>query len=261
MVGLDKFRQDFAPFADQYVLIGGTATLLVLEEQDLQARATKDLDIVLCVEALDPAFVRAFWEFVQAGGYQHQQQSTGKKVFYRFTKPAAADFPFMLEIFSRQPDGVTLGGEAHLTPIPVDEDVSSLSAILLDDDYYAFLHANKLELAGVQVVNENCLIPLKARAWLDLTKRKEAGEAIDQKHISKHRSDVLRLFQVISPALRLTLPPAMVADMAAFLDMLSAQDDQLLRSIDIKGVSMAQVVETLRQVYGVVPASATPTTE
>lgn len=261
MVGLDKFRQHFAQFADQYVLIGGTATLLVLEEQDLEARATKDLDIVLCVEALDLAFVRAFWDFVRAGGYQHQQQSTGKKVFYRFAKPTAADFPFMLEIFSRQPDGVTLGEGAHLTPIPLEEDVSSLSAILLDDDYYAFLHANKQELAGVQVVNENCLIPLKARAWLDLTKRKAAGEAIDQKNINKHRSDVLRLFRVLNPALRLTLPPAIVADMAAFLEMLSALDDQVLKSVGIKGLALAQVVETLRQIYGVVTAETPVTTE
>lgn len=249
MVGLEKFRQQFAQFADQYVLIGGTATLLVLEEQGLDARATKDLDIVLCVESLSPDFVRAFWEFVQAGGYQYQQQSTGKKTFYRFTKPADISFPFMLEIFSRQPDGVTLEGAAHLTPIPVEEDVSSLSAILLDDDYYTFLHANKQELAGVQVVSEICLIPLKARAWLDLTKRKEAGEEIDQKNINKHRADVLRLFQLLRPDLRLTLPPAIVADMAAFLDVLSEQDDQLLRSLGIKGLGLMQLVETLRQIY------------
>lgn len=155
----------------------------------------------------------------------------------------------MLEIFSRQPDGVALEEDAHLTPIPVEEDVSSLSAILLDDDYYAFLHANKQELAGVQVVNENCLIPLKARAWLDLTRRKEAGEAIDQKNINKHRSDVLRLFQIFNPALRLTLPPAIVADMAVFLEILGAQDGQLLKSVGLKGLSLAQVVETLRQIF------------
>lgn len=261
MVGLDKFQQHIAAFADQYVLIGGVATMLVLEEQGLEARATKDLDIVLCVEVLEPAFVKAFWDFMQAGGYQIQQRSSGKKVFYRFSKPTAPGYPAMLEIFSRQPDGVTLGEDAQLTPIPVDEDVSSLSAILLDEDYYAFLHANKCELAGVQVVNEYCLIPLKARAWLDLSRRREAGEAIDQKNISKHRSDVLRLFQLLNPAVRLTLPPAMVADMAAFLEMLSMQDDQLLKSVGIKGLSLAQVVETLRQIYAAMPAEATSTTE
>lgn len=261
MVGLDKLQQHFAAFADQYVLIGGVATLLALDAQGLPARATKDLDIVLCMEVLNPAFVKAFWAFVTEGGYQIQQRSSGKKVFYRFSKPATPGYPAMLEIFSRQPDGVTLGEDAVLTPIPVDEDVSSLSAILLDDDYYAFLHDNKRELAGVQVVNEYCLIPLKARAWLDLSQRKAAGEAVDQKDITKHRSDVLRLYQLLDPERRLVLPPAIAADMAAFLDMLGSEDDQLLKSAGIKRLSLAQVVETLGQIYGLMPVEATGTTQ
>jgi hypothetical protein len=81
VVGLDRFRTHFADFADQYVLIGGTATFLVLDEAGLDARMTRDLDIVLCVEALESDFIKAFWAFVHAGGYQNQQRSTGKKVF------------------------------------------------------------------------------------------------------------------------------------------------------------------------------------
>ena len=49
--GLDLFRDKFADFSEQYVLIGGTAAYLLLDKADLQPRATKDLDIVLCVEA------------------------------------------------------------------------------------------------------------------------------------------------------------------------------------------------------------------
>ena len=47
VVGIDKFAEHFAEFKDRYVLIGGTATWLVLDEVGLEARATKDLDIVL----------------------------------------------------------------------------------------------------------------------------------------------------------------------------------------------------------------------
>lgn len=32
-------------------------------------RATKDLDIVLIVEALTPEFVSKFWQYVQTAGY------------------------------------------------------------------------------------------------------------------------------------------------------------------------------------------------
>ena len=45
--GLDVFREFFAGHADQYVLIGGTAATLAMEEAGLAFRATKDLDIVL----------------------------------------------------------------------------------------------------------------------------------------------------------------------------------------------------------------------
>lgn len=137
-------------------------------EAGAEFRSTKDFDIVLCVEALDAYFAEAFWEFVRVGGYQNQQHSSGEKVFYRFYRPTDKSFPYMLELFSRMPDSLVLGDDSHLTPIPIDEDVSSLSAILLDEVYYQFLHEHKKEIEGVSVVSEACLIPLKAKAWLDL---------------------------------------------------------------------------------------------
>lgn len=68
--GLDLFREHFSGFRDRYVLIGGTACDLAMTEAGLSFRATKDLDIVLCVEALDVEFAKAFWAFVAAGRYQ-----------------------------------------------------------------------------------------------------------------------------------------------------------------------------------------------
>ena len=147
--GLDKFREHFAGFGDCYVLIGGAASDLVMDQAGAGFRATKDLDIVLCAESLDATFAEAFWEFIRAGGYQNQQRSTGKKVFYRFNEPEDDTYPYMLELFSRNPDNMVLGDDSHLTSIPIAEDVSSLSAILLDEDYYQFLHQHKIEIDGV----------------------------------------------------------------------------------------------------------------
>ncbi|MBI5910484.1 MAG: hypothetical protein HY848_11080 [Betaproteobacteria bacterium] len=45
--GLDIFRKYFAGHADQFVLIGGTAATLAMEDAGLVFRATKDLDVVL----------------------------------------------------------------------------------------------------------------------------------------------------------------------------------------------------------------------
>ena len=71
MKGISVFRNYFQDFQDQYVLIGGAACDLIFEAQDTAFRATKDLDIVLLVEALTPDFGRKFWDFIKAGGYEH----------------------------------------------------------------------------------------------------------------------------------------------------------------------------------------------
>jgi hypothetical protein len=71
--------------------------------------------------------------------------TTGKPVFYRFQKPADERYPVMLELFCRAPEGIALAAGSHLVPIPIDEAVASLSAILLDDDYYGFIMSGRRE--------------------------------------------------------------------------------------------------------------------
>ncbi len=108
-MGLDVFREYFAGHADQFVLIGGTAATLATEEAGLEFRATKDLDIVLHIEALSPAFGEVFWSFVEAGGYEFRRASeTGRPIFNRFQKPSDKRFPIMLELFFRAPNGIKL---------------------------------------------------------------------------------------------------------------------------------------------------------
>ncbi len=46
-----------------------------MESEDSSFRATKDLDIVLIVEALTPEFVSKFWQYVQTACYQHIDKS------------------------------------------------------------------------------------------------------------------------------------------------------------------------------------------
>jgi len=59
--GLDVFREHFADYRKAFVLIGGVACHEWLSTQGLAFRATKDMDMVLVVEALDAAFVKRFW--------------------------------------------------------------------------------------------------------------------------------------------------------------------------------------------------------
>ncbi len=122
----------------------------------------------------------------------------------------------MLELFSRIPDALSLADDSHLTPIPTDEDVSSLSAILLSDDYYRFLHTGKKELDGLSFVGPEHLVPLKARAWLDLSERRSQGETVDSKSIKKHKNDVFRLYQILSPDFDGEIPNSVKDDLREF---------------------------------------------
>ncbi|MBU3586505.1 hypothetical protein ICN11_04320 [Polynucleobacter sp. 78F-HAINBA] len=143
-VGLKVFEEVFKGFEDQYVLIGGSATQLAMESAgELFSRTTKDLDIVVIVDALTPEFIEKFWEFVKAGEYEIQQKSDATRQFYRFKKPKTAGHPFMLELFSRKPDFLRERDIGDMRAIPLAEDVSSLSAILLDDDYYGLIKRDR----------------------------------------------------------------------------------------------------------------------
>ena len=247
--GLDLFREYFAGHTDQFVLIGGTAATLAMEEVGLEFRATKDLDIVLHVEALRPEFSAVFWSFVEAGRYEIRQASdTGKPVLYRFQKPADERFPAMLELFCRAPDGIKLAEGSHLTPIPIDEDAASLSAILLEDAYYEFILAGRREVDGLPWVGEDRLIPLKAIAWLDLGERKAKGEKVDSRDIRKHANDVLRLSQLLAPEVRIPVVAKIAEDLNRFLDGIQADQSIDPKSIKINN-SVAEIVERIAQSY------------
>ena len=246
--GLDVFREHFRDYSGQYVLIGGAACDLAMDEAGIEFRVTKDLDIVLCVEVLDKAFVGAFWGFVRAGGYQFQETATGDKRFYRFQKPTNRDYPFMLELFSREPDLLSPAEGSQLTPIPVDEAVSSLSAILLDDDYYRFLRSGTKEKDGLSFVGPEHLIPLKARAWMDLTKRKEQGEQIDSRDIRKHRNDVFRLYGIIEPAFKAEIPEKIRQDMDEFITRMETESIDL-KQLGLRNVSQEEALQHLRRIY------------
>ena len=137
--GIDSFREWFRGHEEQYAIIGGTACDLLMSDEGLDFRATKDIDIVLIIEAVDAAFGKRFWEYVVAAKYEHRNKSTGEPQFYRFTNPKTKDYPTMIELFTRKPDAIVLPDDAVLSPLPIDDDTSSLSAILLeillDNDY------------------------------------------------------------------------------------------------------------------------------
>ncbi len=248
--GLELFKEHFKGHDDSYVLIGGTACDMAMDAAGEEFRVTKDLDIVLCVEELTPDFVRTFWEFVKAGRYDNRQRSTDRKLFYRFFDPAIDTYPYMLEIFSRIPDSLKYKGVGRLTPIPMDGKASSLSAILLDDDYYRFLKEGKTDMDGLPVVRPEYLVPLKTRAWLDLVRRRKQGEKVDSDDIRKHRNDVFKLFLILEPNVIPRLSGQIAEDLKSFST--SMEDERLdLKSLGYaKGRKKDELIEAIRKSYG-----------
>ena len=104
----------------------------------------------------------------------------------------------MIEIFSRNPDFIILEDDTVLTSLLIDDEISSLSAILLNEAYYELLKTGQKMVDGIPVLSPTCLIPFKAKAWLDLKERKLNGEQVDSKNIKKHKNDVFRLALLIT---------------------------------------------------------------
>lgn len=216
--GIDIFKAYFEAYPENYVIIGGTACDILMEEAGLTPRATKDIDLILIVETLTSEFVEKFWQFIQDGNYERQEKSTDERKYYRFMKPENKDFPFQIELFSRTPDEVDLQEPAHLTPIPVDDDLSSLSAILLSDDYYNYMLENSELENGLHLANLDALICLKAKAYLEIKERIEHGGTEDKKHLKKHKNDVFKLAAMLPTESEFTLPESIKTQLSVFLE-------------------------------------------
>lgn len=153
-----------------------------------------------------------------------------------------------LQLFSRRPELIEPPADCHLTPLPIAEEVSSLSAILLDDDYYDFVQEGTRVDGGLSVLAPEYIVPLKARAWIDLTERHERGEDISRGDIKKHRNDIIRLSQLISPRARITLPDSIRADMAEFV-VLALHDGAEPKAFGVVGMTLEDVRSLLDAVY------------
>jgi hypothetical protein len=249
--GLDKYKEFFKDFSDNYLLIGGAACERQMENAGLDFRATKDLDIVLIVEAYSADFVKKFWEFIKEGNYEIQEKSSGEKIYYRFKKPAVESFPWQVELFSRKPE-IKLDSQARLTPIPLEEDVSSLSAILLNDEYYNFTLSNAEVIEDISLATTPALICLKASAYLDLKKRKESGEKVDNKNIKKHRNDIIRLAAILTDEEIKDLPDTIKNDLREVITGFTDEppDTQAIgKDIGVNDINLDDMIKQLEKTF------------
>ena len=248
VAGIDKFQEYFSEYDDKYVVIGGAACFLLFDAAGLDFRVTKDIDMVICVEVLDVAFAQAIRKFLDDGNYQARERSGGKREFYRFHRPADTNFPYMIELFSRKPDTLSLHENARLTPIPVEDANVSLSAILLNDVYYEALHTAKRKVNGVTIIDEMLLIPFKAFAFLNLMRDEIQGKKTNRNNTRKHLNDVFRLAQLLPRDASFVLPDAIRKDLRSFLSLVESMENLNLQNLQIN-ISRDEAIALMRSAY------------
>ena len=248
--GFDSFRERFKGYEDCYTIIGGTACDILMSEVGLDFRATKDIDIILLIEDRFEEFSTAFWKYIKDGGYTCGWKSSELPHFYRFTEPRMAGYPIMLELFSRRPDFQIDHPEVHLTPLPVSDEISSLSAIMLDDHYYQLMLTGRRTVDGVSVLGAECLILFKMKAWLDLRQRKANGAHVNERDLKKHKNDVFRLFPLVEPTTQITVSPMVKGDVEQFIQAM--RDEPIdLRQLGIEGVPLDEILSALGRMVAV----------
>jgi len=222
--GLEKFKEHFSGFEENYVIIGGTACDVALQNTDMRPRATDDIDMILVIEKMTPEFGKRFWEFIAFGEYKTRQRKRGDKEpkteLFRFINPKEG-FPVQIELLSRYPDVLGEPTGFHLTPIPIGENVPSLSAILLDEVYYYHTIDNSIIEDGIRIASPLSLLCLKAKAFINLTEEKKTNPSVSSSDIKKHRDDVFKLLAMrIDPLSTVQLSETIKSELTIFVQMM-----------------------------------------
>jgi hypothetical protein len=253
VIGLEKFKEYFGDFKENYVIIGGTACSIMLHDAELKPRATKDIDMILIVEKMTPEFGKQFWRFIKDGDYttrERKRDDSKEPVseLFRFIKPKTEGFPIQIELLSKQPDVIEVPADFHLTPIPVGEDVPSLSAILMDEEFYNFALAHTVSEDELHIADSIGLICLKIKAYLNLSAQEPPAQSSD---IKKHMTDIFKLMASGNIPDSIDLSENMKTDILSFIDKMEKllPNQPLQDSIQRNEEFIKQILEEIKRIF------------
>jgi len=222
VIGLDGFAKYFAGYEDCYTIIGGAACEILMSQTPIDFRATKDIDMIILFEDKFKEFAELFWNYVREGGYTYGWKNSDEPHFYRFTDPKDG-YPKQIELFSRKPN-YHLESTTTIVPIYIDDDVSSLSAILLNDDFYDFMLKGRTVIRGLSVLETSYIIPFKMMAWVNLMHEKSEGRHVNSKDLRKHKNDVFQLFQIVPEGETIEVTGDVADSVDEFLEMIIGEN-------------------------------------
>ena len=246
VIGLDIFKEAFKGYEDCYTIIGGTACEILMSKEQLDFRATRDIDMILLIENRFEEFGPVFWKFIGDGGYRCGWKSSERLHFYRFTEPQNINYPVMVELFSKDPGYQLHGSDRVITPLHISDEVSSLSAIMLNEDYYSFMMSGRKSVDGIGILGAEYLIPFKMKAWLDLNRRKNEGEHVNTSDIKKHKNDVFRLMNIINPDEKIHAPETVTEDIRQFISRMPEERINMKNiGLDIELADALQILDSI----------------
>ena len=248
--GFDHFCDYLKGLESYYVIIGGGAASILMDDGGIGFRSTKDVDLVVLTRSKE--LTERILAYVKAGDFQTKESTERVPKYYRFTKPNNKDCPKMIEIFARNELGLELEKGQHIIPIK-DDSVDKLSAILLDDEYFDLIQKNLITSdSGIPIINAIANVCLKARAHRELFERKRDGDTtIDEKDILKHLKDIWRLAAVLTGDESVALVGAPARDIAAAIIKLEKLPEEQFSQVteNIPGAGITKFMSALKKVF------------
>ena len=244
IAGLRHFEAYFEEYKDQYVIVGGFATLMLLErELPNHGKATHDIDLVLLTSP-SREMANRLKSYIREGGYTIQKGQQERYRYYRFIDPKAEGYAKEIELFTSEVYGIELDEGQRIVPIDPEEGLYSLSAIILDLEYFDMIKHNIEEIEGVPYSNTLATMLLKMSAVYDLYHRG------DEKW-KKHRRDILKLALLLTGEERIELTGRMIEDLSFFKEHVEGLEPKTIRQIVGKGVSVEKtdVLRLLQEVF------------
>lgn len=251
--GFDHFCNYMAGLEDQFVIIGGSAASVLMEEQELEFRPTKDIDLVILTNTSGELNTRIS-AYVKAGEYSVKEATEGSPRYYRFSSPVGAEYPKIVEVFARNESEIVLDDGQYIIPIANDASIK-LSAILLDEEYFSLIKANIYRTEqNTPLINSVGNICLKARAHRELIERKKTDDAaVDAKDIKKHRNDILKVALTLVGDERPSIGPTVKTDLEIALGEINQITPEQFKGImkDYPGVDLVALVGVLKNVFSI----------
>ena len=257
--GLEHFLDFFLDWKSSFAIIGGCACSQWCAENAVRFRSTQDIDMVLLLEAKASGFFARFWEYVRKGRYGLEMRADETStILFRFERPGAGmDFPKRIELLTGIPD-LDVPDDIRIVHLDPDDEQYSLSAILLQDEYYKIVVAGCSETrSGMPTVRPDILAVLKAKAYLNLLEEKRGGRFVSDHDLAKHRNDVFQLAYLFRGRYEGELPPSVKHDMADFLQLYSQSNTEWgeiqnhLRAFGMEPRYPDELLQLLRNHFGI----------